>query len=266
MSIHRGAPRSRGSSNGHNSDGSMMNVNNRLGSRPSIKLFSQYNTGSAMSSLLYGSGPETAAPAPRLSAAERHREQYRREVTTTRIVPRGGTGASARNKSISPTVRRAAAASAGRRSPTPPGSPAQGRTGGRKQLEGEWSGASAYATSAAISSATSLMGAAQVSTGPPAAIVGKSPAEAQLSLWDAAKDGDFTGAKRAVEAGADVNGVNFREGGATALHYAARTGRVAYVSCREHALIETQTRTAPFPRAVLSAFRAAPLRPASPII
>ena len=56
-----------------------------------------------------------------------------------------------------------------------------------------------------------------------------SPAEAQLALWSAAKDGDFAGAKKAVESGADVNAVNFRDGGATALHYAARTGRVAYV-------------------------------------
>ena len=230
MSIHRGAaPSSHGSTNGLNSDGSLMNVNNRMGSRPSIKLFSQYNTGSTMSSLLYGgSVPKTAAPVrPRLSAAERHREQYRQEAAAKKSATRSGTGASARNKSISPTVRRAAAASAGRRSPTPPGSPAQGRLGGRKQMEGGRRGASANVPSASISAVTSSMGAAQISTKPPSAITGASHAEAQLSLWDAAKDGDFTGAKRAVEAGADVNAVNFREGGATALHYAARTGRVA---------------------------------------
>lgn len=44
------------SSNGINSDGSLMNVGNKLGSRPSIKLYPQYSSGSAMAALLSDDG------------------------------------------------------------------------------------------------------------------------------------------------------------------------------------------------------------------
>jgi len=41
------------SSNGINSDGSLMNLNNKLGEKPSIKLFPKYNSGNSMKKLLY---------------------------------------------------------------------------------------------------------------------------------------------------------------------------------------------------------------------
>ena len=50
------------SSNGINSDGSLMNLNNTLGEKPSIKLFPKYNSGNTMKNLLYNSNykkPET---------------------------------------------------------------------------------------------------------------------------------------------------------------------------------------------------------------
>ena len=42
-------------SNGVNSDGSLMNLNNKLGEKPSIKLFPKYNSGNTMKNLLYNS-------------------------------------------------------------------------------------------------------------------------------------------------------------------------------------------------------------------
>lgn len=240
MSFRGGGSRvssSRSSSNGFNSDGSLMNVNNRLGSRPSIKLFTQYNSGSAMSALLYGGGgPETSSPAhlaPRSYAARGGSSGGRSRGAAPPQSPPRGRGSRAK-KSLSPTVRRAALASAtsGRNSPTPPSSPQFSRAGAKQRsgagaADGYSASSSGVASIAAGLGAVRLDGAVTQQQQRRAPTI--SPAEAQLALWSAAKDGDFAGAKKAVESGADVNAVNFRDGGATALHYAARTGRVAYV-------------------------------------
>eukprot|EP01050_Picozoa_sp_SAG11_P017334 SAG11_NODE_2488_length_3295_cov_4.463079_3_plen_89_part_00 len=45
-----------GRSNGLNADGSLMNVGNKLGSRPSIRLFNQYSAGTAMQAALTDEG------------------------------------------------------------------------------------------------------------------------------------------------------------------------------------------------------------------
>ena len=59
----------RGASNGINADGSLMNVGNKLGDRPSIRLFTQYTHSSQMEEALsdnwiYGSGEDPAAKKP----------------------------------------------------------------------------------------------------------------------------------------------------------------------------------------------------------
>jgi hypothetical protein len=186
-------------SNGINSDGSLMNVGNKLGDRASIKLFPQYSSGDTMRALLAdcgGLGDASQASPPQRPAAidqnaapqaqspphqhHQHQQRHPHQYPTIPFRPAAGGGAA------SGAATPAAAAPIG--------------------------------ASNAFASSLSLTSAAAASPHKMSAL------EAQRSLWDAARQGNTQLVRAALADGADPMLANPTDG-RLALHYAASGNR-----------------------------------------
>jgi hypothetical protein len=227
-------------SNGINSDGSLMNVGNRLGDRPSIKLFPQYNSGDTMRALLADCGglgdeavpfPSDSSWASRRPAAidenlhqqgqrqrqqrqpeqrgvhehQREQQQQRRrqqqpQQQEQQVIPHYNT---IKYQPATDQFRSTFQLGSGPSSPVP-------SNGGSAR----WAAPSSLSASSSSSSSSS-------SAGHPVAM---SAHEAQRLLWEAARQGNTQLVRQALAAGADATVPNPTDGW-IALHYAASADR-----------------------------------------
>ena len=66
-------------------------------------------------------------------------------------------------------------------------------------------------------------------------LVGCGPSAPDISIYDAARDGNIEGVKQYIVAGVDLNAKNKR--GMTPLHYAVSKGYWTFVICRSSLLV-----------------------------
>ena len=189
-------------SNGINADGSLMNVGNKLGDRPSIKLFPQYNSGDTMRALLADCGGLGEG----LGEGDRPGAILENDAVAAGAAsaPAPATSSSSSSSAAAPeynTIRYR---------------PAGGDT---DQFKSNFEFGTGISTSEA-----------QVAGGAAAATITSSqpakdedamtPQEAQRQLWEAARQGNTQLVKQALKYGANPMTANPTDGW-LALHYAA---------------------------------------------
>eukprot|EP00941_MAST-03F_sp_MAST-3F-sp1_P005091 g5091.t1 len=221
---------------GLRSDGSTCNVGNKLGDRPSIKLFPKYSSGDQMKYMLFGGKTPPSSPPP-ISSSSKNNPPPR--ILSPRV------STAARNSSIrtSPEMlkQKRFTFSTEDRGPQVIGLKEVSRNSPPAlntfaSASGFLSGTSSNQYSASITPAIPR----RRSSPPNPELLGTKVSNfafANRRLWDAIRDNKRRFVLQAIEDGADPSARDAKGCGYTALHYAAMYGRLRIV---EYLLTEVE--------------------------